>query len=464
MRWSIKGLGFVNTIILARMLAPQDYGVVAMAMLIVGLIQAFLDFGVSLALIRKDVVTKDEIDSAWTLGVIQGWVIGLLLLLASPLASVYFQEPRVLNVLVVVGFCIIVSGSGNIGLVLARRELNFSLEFHQQVVCKFLGVCATIVSALFMADYRALVIGVATGYLSGFITSYLMHPYRPRWNTQKIGEIWEVTKWLTLAGIGGFLLRKSDELIAARIGSTHEFGMYNVGSDLGQLPTGELGPAMLRAFLPVLSAIQNDWQRTNSAVLKTLAAVNTITLPVGFGFAAVALPATAIVLGPNWLDAAPLVAAFAMAGTLQFAMSPLGTLLTLRGHTRVQSRIVWAEFAAFVAACALLVPQFHLLGLVWSRILASLCSALLGVLATRRLCGIPARHIVVAIWRPFLGSIGMALLVSLTISLVQDSLGQLVLGIVSGAVVYSAWTLATWHLAGKPEGFESTVMDYLQRR
>ncbi|MBK9442483.1 MAG: oligosaccharide flippase family protein [Comamonadaceae bacterium] len=265
-------------------------------------------------------------------------------------------------------------------------------------------------------------------------------------------------------GRGRVFLRKSDELIAARIGSTHEFGVYNVGSDLGRLPIGELGPAMLRAFLPVLSTIQNDLQRTNSAVLKTLSAINTITLPVGFGFAAVALPATAIVLGPQWLDAAPLVAAFALAGVVQFAMSPLGTLLTLRGHTRVQSRIVWVEFAVFVVACLLLVPHFHLLGLVGSRILASLCSAVLAALSTQRLCDLPMRQIGGAIWRPLLGAIGMALLVSLVISLFQNTLVQLVVGVVSGVAFYATWTLATWYWAGKPEGFESTVMDYLQRR
>ncbi|MFZ4623253.1 MAG: oligosaccharide flippase family protein [Rhodoferax sp.] len=306
--------------------------------------QAMLDFGATTALLRKEALTVDDIDSAWTLTVIQGAFGGLALLGLSPFASGYFKEPQVERVLWALAACLLLSGFTNIGLVLARKELNFAVEFKYMFGIKLVGILSTIAAAYFLRDYRALLVGVMAGYLSGLVLSYVLHPYRPHYNTRKIAEIWALTKWLMLAGMGGFLLRKSDELIAARIGSTHEFGMYNVSSDLGQLPTGELGPAMLRAFLPVLSAIQNDWQRTNSAVLKTLAAVNTITLPVGFGFAAVALPATAIVLGAQWLDAAPLVAAFALAGTLQFAMSPLGTLLTLRGHTRVQSRIVWAEF------------------------------------------------------------------------------------------------------------------------
>jgi len=464
MRWSIKGIGFFNTIILARILVPQDFGVVAMAMLIVGLIQAFLDFGTSLALLRKDTLSPEEINSAWTLNILQGWSIGLLLILGSPVATLYFAEPRVSVVLVVLGCCIAISGSGNIGLVLARRELNFSLEFWQQVICKILGVVATLSATLFVPDYRALVIGVATGYLSGWATSYLMHPYRPHWETSKIPEIWSVTKWLMLAGVGGFFLRKSDELAAGRIGSTTEFGLYNVGSDLGQLPTGELGPAMLRAFLPVLSSIQADVERTNQAVLKTLSAVNTITLPVGLGFAAIAAPATALLLGDKWLEATPFVACFALAGAVQFALSPLNTLLVLRGHTRIQNHIVWIEFAVFVTLALALIPQLHLLGLVWARIGASLVNALVTVVSAKKHCGLPLWATVQAVWRPLLGALTMYLTVAFCVGLFESVVAQLAAGILSGVLLYGTWTTITWLLVGRPEGLESTVFDYFANR
>jgi len=71
-RWLIKGVGFINTIIMARLLVPADYGIVAMAMLVVGLIQAFLDFGAATALLRKGEVSRDEVDSAWTLRSLKG--------------------------------------------------------------------------------------------------------------------------------------------------------------------------------------------------------------------------------------------------------------------------------------------------------------------------------------------------------------------------------------------------------
>ncbi|MBT3067035.1 oligosaccharide flippase family protein [Rhodoferax sp. U11-2br] len=457
----VKGLGFISTLIVARLLLPADYGIVAMATLTAGLIQAMLDFGASTALLRKGAVSQAEIDSAWSLRLLEGCAVGLLLLGVAHPSALYFKEPRVEAVMWVLAACMVISSASNIGFTLAQKEFNFSLQFRHNLICKSMGVVATVAAAFLLRDYRALVIGVVTGYASGCIMSYVMHPYRPRWNTTQIGEIWAVTKWLMLAGLGGFFLRKSDELIAARIGTTGEYGLYNVGADLGQLPTGELGPAMLRAFLPVLSSIQDDVTRTNQAVLKTLSAVNTITLPVGLGFAAVATPATALLLGAQWVEAAQYVALFALAGVVQFAASPLSTLLTLRGHTRLQNHIVWAEFAVFVLCSLVLVPQLHLPGLVWARIAASGVNALVAALCASLYCQLAFSAMVKVLLRPTLGAVGMYLLVSLVMPWVPGNAWSLAISITLGALAYTSWTLLTWFAAGRPEGLESTIYDFL---
>ena len=460
-RWSIKALGFVSTLIMARLLVPADYGVVAMAMLVVGLSQSLFDFGAATALLRKGVVSKSEIDSAWTLRLLEGLIAGVVLIGISSLAATLFKEPRIEYVLWVLAACVATAGAGNMGAVLAQKEFNFPLDFKLNIIGKILGVMATVVAGFLLKDYRALVIGVATGYIGGFFLSYFMHPYRPSWDTSKVAEIWAVTKWLTLSNVAGFFLRKTDELIAARIGSTGEYGLYNVGADLGQLPTGELGPAMLRAFLPVLSSIQDDVARTNQAVLKTLSAVNTITLPVGLGFAAVATPATVLLLGAQWLGAAQFVALFALAGVVQFAASPLSTLLTLRGHTRLQNHIVWAEFAVFVLCSLVLVPQLHLPGLVWARIAASGVNAMVTALCASLYCQLALSAMVKVLLRPTLGAVGMYLLVNLTMQFLSGSAWSLAICITLGALAYTSWTFFTWFAADRPEGLESTIYDFL---
>lgn len=464
-RWAIKCVGFLNTVIMARLVLPADYGVVAMATLVVGLFQAFMDLGAETALLRKKEVSRDEIDSAWTLRLMQSLAVCTLMVVAAPLAAAYFKEPRVQLVLWMLAACIVLEGLNNIGLALAQKQFQFSLIFRVNVISKVLSVVVTIVAGLLLGDYRALVLGLAAGYVGGLVLSYWLHPYRPRWNTSKIGEIWAVTKWLMLASMGNFLLRRSDELVAARISNTADYGTYHVGGDLGRLPVSELGPAMTRAFLPVLSTMQGQRQRVNAAVIKTLAAINAITLPVGLGVAAVAVPLTRLILGEQWLAAAPFVALFAVVASVQFAISPLNTLLVLDGHTKVQSTVVWLEFAFFAVAAVLLVPHLNLMGLVWARLLGSGLIACVTAGYTRKHCDLSMRAVAGALWRPTVGSIAMYGAVSHFSGLMAgDGVLELAASVLLGVVSYTAWMLVSWRLVGRPEGLESTVLDALRAR
>lgn len=461
-RWAIKGIGFFNTVIMARILLPADYGIVAMAMLVVGLIQALMDFGATTALMRKDEISRDEIDSVWTLRTLQSLGMGLVLVLVAAPAASYFKEIRVEYVLWILAGCVALSGAGNIGVNLAHKEFNFALNFRIQVIGKVIGVLATIAGGMWLQDYRGLVIGISSSYISGFIMSYTMHPYRPRWNTSRIAEIWALTKWLMLASVGGFILRKGDELMAGRIGTTADFGAYNVGADLGQLPTAEVGPALLNAFLPVLATMKAGAEEINAVVVKTASAVNTITMPLGLGFAAVAAPATSVILGATWIEAAQYVAPFAVVGALQNIQNPYRTLLTMRGHTKVQSHAVWMEFVVFLIAAAALVPGSFLLGLVWARGIGSLASLIYTLLATRKYCGLALLPSVSVLARPLTGAVLMYGAVTLTIGHIEGDLLKLIVGIAVGVVIYTTWSFLSWLAVGKPSGLEAIVVDFIQ--
>ena len=461
-RWLIKGIGFLNTIIMARLLMPEDYGIVAMGMLIVGMTQTFLDFGATTALLRKEKVSQDEVDSAWTLRLIQGCVAAVVLIVLPPLAVAYFEEPRLRYILWAFAASVLLASASSIGPTLALREFNFALNFKIDVASKFVSVIATLIAGYFIGDYRALVLGIMAGYLTPLVLGYALHPYRPHWQTSKIGEIWLVTKWLLLANIGNFILRKGDELAAGRLGTTSEYGLYNVGSDLGQLPVAEVGPAMMRAILPVLSSIEGDVERTNKAVIKITATVNSVVWPLGLGFAAIGAQATELILGAKWLAAVPYVQVFAIVAVLQTITSPAKSLLIIRGHTRIQSHAVWAEFLTFCIASVLLVPHFHLIGLAFARLIASATNSIYILIVAQRRCALSLREMGIQIARPMVGAILMMALVANFLGTASNPILQLIIGVAAGIVFVTLWSLISWHLAGRPEGLESTSIDKFQ--
>ncbi|MDB5816043.1 MAG: hypothetical protein JWN23_3160 [Rhodocyclales bacterium] len=464
MRWSIKGLGLLSTLTLARLLTPGDYGLVAMAMLVVGLVYAVSDFGVAAGLLRMPSIDRDDIDSAWTLGALQGFVVGAVIAVASPLAAIYFHEPRIVPILLIIAACNAISSTGNIGLVVARKELNFSLEFRYNVTSKILGVIVTISAAFVLRDYRALVLGVVTGYLSGCALSYLMHPYRPRWNTSRIKSQWHFGRWIMVAGVGNYISRKTDELLAGRVGGSHGLGIYSLGSELGQMVTGELGPPMLKALLPVLASLQQDQDRLRQVINQTLAALNTITLPAGVGLALIASSCVEIMLGNNWAASAPYVAIFALFGSVQIMMAPVQDLLIVKGFSRQSASVVWVEFSCFIVFSLLLIHYFGLVGLAYARLAATIVSAGVNCRLGVVYGDLRARDMLHALARPITGCILMAGVILL---LGPHLLGvlplvALIAKIVCGVAVYATWILISWIASGRPAGLEASVMQALK--
>lgn len=463
-RWAIRGLGFLNTIIMARLLMPQDYGLVAMATMALGLVQASMDFNAAAAVLRKGDLDRAYTDSAWTLNVLQGLGIGAVLAMLAPLASLYYGEPQVKYILWVLAVFVPLNASANIGVVLAQKTFQFSLEFRLAVVSRILGVIATLAGGFWLGDYRALVMGIVTGYIASFVLSYLMHPYRPRLDFSRLKDIWKLTKWLMFSGFGYFLMRRSDELVAARVGGAGTYGVYHVGADLGSLAVGELGPAMMRALLPILATIKEDADRATRAVLRAFAAANAITLPVAVGLAAISDPLTLLLLGREWTGVAFYMAGFAVIGALQFMMTPVNNLLLLRGMTRHQNRLVWIEFAVFLLALALLVPSWGLPGLVGARLAGAIAGVLMACFYAHRYSHIPFGEIVGGIWRSALGAALMYLLVIGAVAQFNNPFIQVLVGVLTGLCMYTGWSLATWLLTGRPEGLESTVLDMVKKR
>lgn len=461
---SVKLLGFVNTVVMARILMPEDYGVVALSMLIVGLVQAMLDFGAVTALMRKQILTQDDIDSAWTLRLIQCTVAASLISLAPIVAVPIFEETRITYVLWTIAASLAVMGMSSLGPEIANKEFNFALEFKIATVGKLVSVAATIVAGIWFRDYRALVLGIAAGYILPFFLTYAWSPIRHRINFSKVPEIWMLTKWLLIANVGSFVLRKGDELAAAKIGDSKEYGYYNVGSDLGALPVAEIGPAMLKALLPVLSTMQADAKRTNLAITKTLAALGALIWPLGLGMYATAPLVTEVLLGPKWKDAAIFVAVYGVVTVLQTLAMPLKTLLTLRAYTKIQSQLVWIEFLIFIVVACVLVPGQGVVGLVWSRLVASVINLAFTLYAAAYYCELRVLEVIGHIVRPAVGSMLMAYSVVNIPFLMGGVHVQLIASILVGAVIYGAWMAITWLLSGKPEGLESSILDGLSKK
>lgn len=459
LRWSLRLIGLLSTVIVARLLSPSDFGLLAMATLVMGLVETFLDADAANALLRTPDATKEFADSAWTIKVIQSAVVALAVAVAAPFAADYFNEPRVAPILWVLIASIILSGLASVGPLMARKELNFSLEVKASLIGRVATLIATIALAVAWHSYWALVAGTLIGQVIGFAAGYALHPYRPRFTLVHARELWGFSQWMLVSGIGLFFARKVDGFVVGRAGTAKDLGVYNIGMEMGQMITMELGAPLNRALLPVLSTLHGDPLRMRAALMKTVAAVNTVTLPAGVGLALVANLVVPVVLGRAWTEAIPFLVLFSLIGAIRFVIGPYYTLLMTIGSSRTLAFMSWFELAVF-AVMAAVFWQRGVEGIAYARLVSTIVIVIVWIELGRR-NGLAVTGLARAIARPAVGCVLMALALWL---LPLPDLGDgaaLAARIAIGSIVYLGWIIGSWVALGRPDGLESHFIEQI---
>ena len=461
LRWGTRLIGLLSTLVLARLLTPSDYGLVAMAALVMGLVETFLDADATTALLRSRTMDPDFQHSAWTLRLLQALVVASVGAICAPFAALYFEEPRI--TLLLFAYCVITVTSGftSVGPLIARRQLDFFLEVKIGLFARFVGFVASLGLALVLRSYWALAFGAFVGALTSVVAGYVLHPYRPRIRFNHVRELFGYSQWLLVSGIGLFLARKLDGFVVGRKGSAADLGAYNVSLELGQMITMELGAPLNRSLLPVLANMHDDRPRMHFALMKTVAAVNTVTLPAGIGRACGAPDAVRALLGPQWSAAIPLLSIFASIGAIRFMTGPYYTLLMTLGMSRLMAIMSWIELGVFALAITFF-WSYGIIGIAMARVVSALTMGGAWLfLGTRH--GLELAAFVRAVYRPCLGTALMALTLWVLPPLGLTHLFELGYRVLVGAIVYLVFITLSWIAAGRPAGLEQMVVGKLGR-
>jgi O-antigen/teichoic acid export membrane protein len=462
MRWTMRGIGLVSTIILARLLFPADFGLVAMAMVVIGFLEVFTHTGVDLALIRNPEPTRAHYDTAWTIEVLQGIALALVLVLVAPLAGVYFSEPRVVAVIRLLALRALIGGFENIGVVDFRRELEFDKEFRFGVYKKAISFGVTIVMALILRNYWALVIGMVGGRCAEVILSYGMHSYRPRFNLTKLRDIWLFSQWLLLWRVGRYLNRRTDEFIVGGIAGTVVMGNYHVASDISTAPSDEIGLPMARGLFPFYSRLAGNMTDLANSFANVLSIVTTLCVGAGFGIAAVAEDLVIVVLSEKWLATVPFMQWLAIFGAVAGIISAFETLMPAMGKVRPLAVFTWINFLT-------LAPILMLAGYLWgiteiaiARTLVTITLAPLVFYLATIGTAITLGRVANILWpRLAAGAIMVVAVRALHLDYWNVPIITLLLDVLVGAMSFTVATFLLWLLMGRPDGLERTTLNYL---
>jgi O-antigen/teichoic acid export membrane protein len=460
LRWALRLTGLVSTVILARLLTPRDFGIVAMAMIVVGTLEMFNQTGQKLVLIRLEEPTDEHFNTAWTISFLLGLVIAVAILAVSPFTEFYFHEPRVVPVMQCLALRAILGGLENIGTVNFRRDLRFGRFFAYNVYPKVISFVITIVLAFVLRNYWALVAGMLSGQVTLIVLSYTMDSHRPRFTLSKVREIWSFSIWTFLRSIGAYLHGQIDQVVVGGFGGSSLMGRYSVASDIAASPSREINEPMVAVLYPVMSRLQQDGAALAQVFLRTLSWSAVICISASVGVALVADDMANLVLGPKWAGIGPLVAWLSIGAGIIGLSSGSYALFDAFGLPHVGARMIWLRTIILVAA---VVPVAFLTHSVIDIAIVRALAAVLFLpglyLVAGRLLGLSLADYVGCLWRPVVAALCMAAAVLIFNALIAvEGNVRLISDVVIGTVVFLASLLGAWVLAGRPPGPE---MDFL---
>lgn len=464
-------LGLASTLILARVLVPADFGLLAMATTFAAVIEALSQLGLQDALVRHP-EGETLLDTGFTLQLGRAVATSLVVALAAPAAAWWFQEPRLTPVLLVLAASSLVAGAENIGIVEFRRELRFGRQFALLSGPRLLQVAVTIPLALALQSYWALLVGIVVARLARTAMTYVVHPYRPRLRLAGWRKLAGLSFWTWVTCLASVAWDRCDPFVLGPLVGPARLGVYLLALEVASLPASELvAPAAEALFAGFASAQRQGNSSVRLAPTVALALLMgvlplIITISCGSGYVVAAL------LGPKWAEAQGLTAILAWQGTF----SPVSYVVSV---TLVANGLVRRNFIANVAASAT-----KLAALVAAVSLTRRLDIVAGVTA-----GCVAVESVVFLWllkgtgevrlHDMAGGFLRAMLATAVTVLVLYQLGLawqpvampglpalahcLLIGALT-LVLFTTTLLAAWHAAGRPDGPEAMLVAMLGAR
>ncbi len=468
-RVAMRALGFVNTIVVARLLAPEDFGLVAIGVGTMQMLQGFSDVGVSQAVVRFRDAGRADLDTLFTLSLIRGVLVAGLLAAIAPAAAGFYGDDRVLSVFLGVALFPLAIGLMNPRFFEFERELDFSKDFFVTTVNKLLSVAVSIAVALAFRTYWAIILGLITGGLTQLVLSYALRPYLPRLSFASFRKVFAFSGWLTGVSFVVALNNKLDALIVARLAGTANAGAYYVGGQLAELPTSEIATPIARAIYPGFSALEGRHGEMRRAYLQGVEALGVIALPAAVGFSFVAEDLVALLLGGKWSEAAPVIRILAPALGVQTLF--LATQYYAMAHDR--TRLVFLrELAYFVIRTPIVIWATIAHGLIGAASAAAATAVLHAFLNMALYARLSGGAFIEPLWAAR-RSLAAALAMTAYFLLVRPEFEWIAaaplamrvgVDIAAGAFVFLAVLYAAWRIEGAPDGVEGAVLDLARAR
>lgn len=406
----------VQLVVLTHFLAANEFGLMALALVVIGFSQMFIDMGVSNAIIHDQNITKKQLDSLYWLNVGAGIIVFFLLFLIAPIISSFYNEAKLTDVVRVVSIGFLIQPFEQQFLVLLKKELQFNQIAKRDVLSKVISFVVSVVLAVAGYGVYSLVIAnlVSVIFSAVLIISIGLKHHRPsfHFNLLEIRSSMSFGLYQVGENFINYFVTQFDSILIGKILGMDALGIYNVAKNLAMRPSQVINPIVTQIGFPVMAKMQADLNKLKVTYLKIIHYLSSLNFPIYIFIALFAEQIILLLFGTKWTASIPIFRILALYAMVRSTTNPIGGLLLARGRADLGfywnlSLVFLIPLCVFVgshyglvgAASTLLILQIILIIPVWFFLVKKACSASLS-------------EYLLQMFKPFLIAVAAGILVS----------------------------------------------------
>lgn len=361
-----RSLGIISTLVLARLLAPEDFGVIALVTIVLQFFELLVDTGNQQYIVQKTSVSSQDLNTAWSLDILIKSSIAVIVVLCSPLIAAYLDTKELTLALSVAALTLPIRALKTPGLMMLAKDINYRPLFRLTLWQKGLSFIAVMSCALIHASYWAFILGNLVSALVLAIGSYQVDSFRPHWSLNRAREQWSFSRWLLLRGMVGFTRSQIDNLIVSKLFGTGSLGGYNLVREVSLMPALSAIIPMTEPLLASIAQVKHDPESLAYRIRLSLAVLASLLVPVTAFIWSYPELIVGVLLGDKWQAYGPLLQPFSLLFFTFCLFSLVSDSVIALG--RVKGLFLFDSLStAIIIAVLLTFSTGSLSGLAWAR-------------------------------------------------------------------------------------------------
>lgn len=360
-------LNLGSSIVLARLLAPQDFGLLAMASVFTGVVFIVLDLGLGSAIVQTKDLEERQISSVFWMNVLVGLVMTVLVILLSWPIAAFYNSPRVQPIIVGLSLNFFVFSLGSTQQALLTRRMNFrSLEL-RTLGGHLAGTICGVALAFWGYGVWSLVARILITGLVGMILLWSVSGWRPSWSFcwADVRPLVGFSNDVLAANLLGYVGTNADNLLIGRFVGVNDLGYYALAYHIMRLPVQRFSQVLVKVLFPALSRLQEDLEKVKRSWFRAARLTGAVTIPMMSGLIALAPQLIPVVYGEQWLPAVPVLQVLCVIGAVQSITIINSSVLLALGKSRLRLKLIFLSIAFALASFVVGLP-FGIMGVATS--------------------------------------------------------------------------------------------------